>query len=253
MNPQKIKMEDSARNRENMGICHLVNGCLFAFGENCRIRRESEMMIRNEKPDDYRVVEEMIKKTFWNLSVPGCKEHYFAHLVRNSEDFIPELDFVLEEDGKIIGHILYAKAKLVAADGTEKEILSFGPFTIHPDYQRKGYGRKFLEHSLEEARKLGFDTIVIWGNPENYACYGFKNCKRYHVCIDEDVYPVALMVKVLDEDALEGKTWKYVESPAPEMDESGFEEFDRSFEQMEEGYQYTQELFYIYSRSNVLR
>ena len=96
MNPQKIKMEDSARNRENMGICHLVNGCLFAFGENCRIRRESEMMIRNEKPDDYRVVEEMIKKTFWNLSVPGCKEHYFAHLVRNSEDFIPELDFVLE-------------------------------------------------------------------------------------------------------------------------------------------------------------
>ena len=55
----------------------------------------------------------------------------------------------------------------------------------------------------------------------------------------------------LDEDALEGKMWKYVESPAHEMDESGFEEFDSSFEQMEEGYKYTQELFYIYSRSNV--
>lgn len=163
------------------------------------------MIIRNEKTDDYRVVEEMIKETFWNLSVPGCNEHYFAHLVRNSEDFIPELDFVLEEDGKIIGSIIYVKAKLVAMDGTEKEILSFGPFTIHPDYQRKGYGRKLLEHSLEAARKLGFDTIAIWGNPENYACYGFKNCKRYNVCIDKDVYPVALMVKVLDEDALEGK------------------------------------------------
>ena len=196
------------------------------------------MIIRNEKTDDYRVVEEMIKKTFWNLSVPGCNEHYFAHLVRNIEDFIPELDFVLEEDGKIIGHIIYVKAKLVAMDGTEKEILSFGPFTIQPDYQRKGYGRKLLEHSLEAARKLGFE---------------FKNCKRYNVCIDEDVYPVALMVKVLDEDALDGKMWKYVESPAHEMDESGFDEFDSSFEQMEEGYKYTQELFYIYSRSNVLR
>ena len=138
-------------------------------------------------------------------------------------------------------------------DGTEKEILSFGPFTIQPDYQRKGYGRKLLEHSLEAARKLGFDTIAIWGNPENYACYGFKNCKRYNVCIDEDVYPVALMVKVLDEDALDGKMWKYVESFAHEMDESGFDEFDSSFEQMEVGYKYTQELFYIYSRSNVLR
>lgn len=71
--------------------------------------------------------------------------------------------------------------------------------------------------------------------------------------VDEDVYTVALMVKVLDEDALDGKMWKYVESPAHEMDESGFDEFDSSFEQMEEGYKYTQELFYIYSRSNVLR
>lgn len=47
------------------------------------------MLIRNEKPEDYRTVEEMIKKAFWNLSVPGCNEHYFAHQVRKSEDYIP--------------------------------------------------------------------------------------------------------------------------------------------------------------------
>ena len=211
------------------------------------------MIIRNEKQDDYRAVEEMIKKTFWNLSVPGCNEHYFAHQVRKSEDYIPELDFVIEEDGKIIGHIIYVKAKLIANDGTQQEILSFGPFTIHPDYQRKGYGRKLLNHSFEVAKKLGYDTIVIWENPENYACYGFKNCKRYNVCLEEDVYPVALMVKVLEEDALSDKTWEYIESSAHQLDESGFEAFDSTFEQMEKGYSYTQELFYIYSRSNVLR
>ncbi len=211
------------------------------------------MIIRNEKKDDYRAVEEMIKKTFWNLSVPGCNEHYFAHQVRKSEDYIPELDFVLEEDGKIIGHIIYVRAKLIANDGTQKEILSFGPFTIHPDYQRKGYGRKLLNHSFEVAKKLGYDTIAIWGNPENYACYGFRNCKRYNVCLEEDVYPVALMVKVLEEDALSDKSWIYIESSAHQLDESGFEAFDSSFEQMEKGYSYTQELFYIYSRSNVLR
>lgn len=211
------------------------------------------MIIRNEKQDDYRTVEEMIKKTFWNLYVPGCTEHYFAHQVRKSEDFIPELDFVLEEDGKIIGHIMYVKAKLVAKDGTQKEILSFGPFTIHPDYQRKGYGRKLLNHSLDVAKKMGYDTVVIWGNPENYACYGFKNCKRYNVCLEENIYPVALMVKVLEENVLLDKSWKYVESPAHQLDESGFEAFDSSFEHMEKGYSYTQELFYIYSRSKVLR
>lgn len=211
------------------------------------------MIIRNERPEDYRAVEEMIKQAFWNLAVPGCNEHYFAHRVRKSEDFIPELDFVLEEDGKIIGHIIYVKAKLVDEEGIEKEILSFGPFTIHPDYQRKGYGRILLMHSFEAAKKLGYDTIAIWGNPENYVCYGFKNCKRYNVCLEKDVYPVALMVKVLAEDALSGKTWKYVESPAHEFDETGFEDFDSTFPQMEKGYKYTQELFYIYSRSNVLR
>lgn len=211
------------------------------------------MVIRNEKPEDYRIVEEMIKEAFWNLSEPGCNEHYFAHQVRKSEDFIPELDFVLEEDGKIIGHIIYVKAKLVADDGTEKEILSFGPFTIHPDYQRRGYGRNLLYRSFEAAEKMGYDTIAIWGNPENYACYGFKNCKRYNVYIEEDAYPVALMVKLLNENALSDKCWKYVESTAHELDENGFEEFDRSFPQMEKGYKYTQELFYIYSRSNVLR
>lgn len=211
------------------------------------------MIIRNEKPEDYRAVEEMIKKAFWNLSVPGCNEHYFAHQVRKSEDYIPELDFVMEEDGQIIGHIIYVKAKLISSDGIEKAILSFGPFTIHPDYQRKGYGRKLLEHSFEAAKQMGYDTIAIFGNPENYACYGFKNCKRYNVCLDDDVYPVALMVKAMDEEALLGKTWKYIESPAHELDESGFEEFDSDFPQMEKGYKYTQELFYIYSRSNVLR
>ena len=152
-----------------------------------------------------------------------------------------------------MGHILYVKAKLLATDGTEKEILSFGPFTIHPDYQRKGYGRKLLNHSLDAAKKMGYDAVAIYGNPENYACYGFRNCKRYNVCIEDNIYPVALMVKELEENALSGKNWKYIESPAHQLDESGFEEYDSTFEQMEKQYSYTQELFYIYSRSNVVR
>jgi len=210
------------------------------------------MLIRNETPNDYRIVEEIIKKTFWNLYVPGCGEHYFAHLVRQSPDFIPELDFVLEEDNKIIGHIMYVKAKLVRDDGTVKDILSFGPFTIAKEYQRKGYGRKLLNHSLEAAKKMGYDTVVIYGNPENYACYGFKNCKRYNICLDKDAYPVSLMVKTFNEEFFDGRLWKYVESPSHNPDMTGFDEFDQTFEQMEKGYSYTQELFYIYSKSKVI-
>ncbi len=74
-----------------------------------------------------------------------------------------------------------------------------------------------------------------------------------HVCLEENIFPVSLMVKALDENALAGKSWKYVESPAHQYEGVGFEEFDSTFEQMGKGYSYTQELFYIYSRSNILR
>lgn len=67
---------------------------------------------------------------------------------------------------------------------------------------------------------MGYDTIAIWGNPENYACYGFKNCRRYNICIEENIFPTALMVKNLDENTLFNKTWKYIESPAHQLDEN---------------------------------
>lgn len=52
--------------------------------------------IRNEKESDYKVVEDITRKAFYNLYVPGCGEHYLVHVMRGHEDFIPELDFVLE-------------------------------------------------------------------------------------------------------------------------------------------------------------
>ena len=117
--------------------------------------------IRNETPADYQIVEEITRRAFYNLYVPGCAEHYLVHIMRGHEDFIPELDFVIEEDEKIIGNIMYTKARLVDETGAEKEILTFGPVSIQPEYQRKGYGKKLMEYSFLRAVQLGYDAIVI--------------------------------------------------------------------------------------------
>jgi len=53
------------------------------------------MIIRNEKEGDRRIVEEMTKRAFWNLHVPGCNEHYLVHKMRSHADFVHDLDFVL--------------------------------------------------------------------------------------------------------------------------------------------------------------
>ena len=109
------------------------------------------LIIRNEVENDYREVEELPREAFWNLHMPGCSEHYLIHVLRQHEDYIPELDFVAVMDGKIVGHIIYSKAKLVDEKGNEKKILTFGPLSVWPTYQRKGIGKALMNHSLAMA------------------------------------------------------------------------------------------------------
>lgn len=209
------------------------------------------LTIENERPEDFRIVEELIKRAFWNVNAPGCSEHYLAHHLRTQKDFLPELDFVMKLDGKIIANIMYVKSKLIDENGGEKIVLTFGPLGVLPEYQRQGYGKRLLEHSLEKAKAFGYEAVAIFGNPENYVTSGFKSCKKYNVAISEGVYPVPLLVKELHEGALAGKSWIYKESAAYEFSEKAAEEFDKEFPQYPKEYRPSQELFYIYSNSKM--
>lgn len=205
--------------------------------------------IRREEPADYQRVEDITRKAFWNLYVPGCDEHYLVHVMRSHEDFIPELALVIELDDQIIGNIMYTKATLIDETGGEKEILTFGPVCVLPEHQRKGYGKLLMEHSFAQAIALGYDVIVIFGNPDNYVGRGFKSCKRYNVCMENGVFPSAMLVKELKPDALDGRQWIYRESPVMAIDEQAAARFDDSLETMQKEVLPYQEVFYIHSRS----
>lgn len=209
-------------------------------------------IIREEQRKDWREVEELTRKAFWNLNVPGCNEHYLVHIMRNHPDFIPELDIVLEKDNKIIGNIMYTKNRLVDETGYEKQIVTFGPVSILPEYQRRGYGKALLEHSFAIAKDMAYDIIVIYGNPDNYVSRGFKSCKKYNVCIKNDIYPAAMLVKELSEGCLDGRRWYYKESSVFDMDEKAAEQFDSHFEKMEKQFRTSQEVFYIHSHSRIV-
>ena len=205
--------------------------------------------IRNEEATDCEKVEEITRKAFWNLYIPGCVEHYLVHVMRSHKDFLPELDFVIEVDNQIIGNIMYTKTKLIDESGEEKNILTFGPVCILPEYQRKGYGKKLMEYSFEQAVTLGYDMIVIFGNPGNYVSRGFKSCKKYNVCLENGTYPAAMMVKELKPDVLDGRKWIYYQSPVFEINEQEAGRFDEGLGGLEKKYRPSQEEFYIYSHS----
>lgn len=172
-----------------------------------------------------------------------------VHIMREHEDFIPELDLVLELDGKVIGNIMYTKATLTDETGATKDILTFGPVCILPPYQRKGYGKMLMEHSFEKAVRLGYDVIVIFGSPGNYVSRGFRSCKKYHVYIENERYPAAMMVKELIPHVLDGHKWRYQDSPVMAVSEEEAARYDDTLEPMEKKHLPSQEEFYIISHS----
>ena len=139
------------------------------------------MNIRLEQPKEYREVENLTREAFWNVYRPGCTEHFVLNQYRTNPDFIPELDFVMEEDGRIIGHVMFSKAEIIIDDGTHFPSWTFGPISIHPDYKRKGYGLRLLSYALGEAKKMGVGLIQMEGNIDFYRHAGFDLASKMKI------------------------------------------------------------------------
>ena len=215
-----------------------------------------DWIIRLETQQDHRAVEELTRNAFWNVYKPGADEHYFVYRMRMHPDFIPELAFVLEKDGRIIGNIMYTKAWLEDETGKRKEILSFGPMCVAPEYQRQKWGKELIAHSFNAARQLGYDVNINFGNPGNYVSRGFVSCKKKDVSfVVPGNYPTALLVCELIPGVLAGKKWMYIPSTAADCceDTAAVEAFDATFPPKEKKWMPSQEEFYIYSHSSVVR
>ncbi len=207
--------------------------------------------IRNEEPGDYETVENITRDAFYNLYIPGCVEHYLVHKMREHEDFIRELDFVLELNNKVIGYIMYTKATLTDEAGNVKNILTFGPLCIEKEYQRRGYGKLLIQHSAEKAVSMGYDVIVIFGMPSNYVSSGFVSCKRHNVCVEGDKFPSAMLIKELKPGALDGRRWYYKDSPVMAVLPENADAYDDTLTPKERKQTPAQEEFYIMSHSFV--
>ena len=194
------------------------------------------IIIRNEKESDYRTVENLTREAFWNVYRPGCTEHYVLHCYRSAAGFIPELDFVMEKDGEIIGHIMYAKSEILSDDGVHIPIMTFGPISIAPNYKRKGYGKQLLDYSMEKAKELGAKALAITGNIDFYGKSGFvvastKNI-RYADAEPSDTVVPYFLIKELEEgflDTISGTYHDPEEYFVAEKNPEAFEKFDADF------------------------
>ena len=185
--------------------------------------------IRLETKNDYREVEALTREAFWNVYRPGCLEHFVLHKFRERADFIRQLSFVMEQNGKIIGHIMYAHSTILCDDGRKIPIMTFGPFSILPEKQGKGYGTALLCYSIEKAKELGAKALAITGNIAFYSKSGFVMGKTKNILYADDPAAEYFLVKELDENFFSGISGTYNDPDGYFVDEVEAEAFDKNF------------------------
>ncbi|MBP0973928.1 MAG: N-acetyltransferase [Oscillospiraceae bacterium] len=188
--------------------------------------------IRLETNADHREVENLIREAFWNVYRPGCSEHYVIHVLRDDPAFVKELDFVMEQDGRIIGQNLFMKTYIQADDGRQIDVLTMGPICITPELKRRGYGKIILDYSLEKAAEMGFGAVLFEGNIDFYGKSGFdyagKFGIRYHD-LPEDADASFFLCKELIPGYLDDVTGIYYTPQGYYVDDADVESFDKSF------------------------
>jgi predicted N-acetyltransferase YhbS len=185
-----------------------------------------------EQQEDRRAVETLIRDSFWNVYRPGCSEHYVIHVLRSDPAFVPELDFVMEKDGALIGQNMFMRTVIEADDGRTVPVLTMGPICIAPAFKRKGFGKRLLDHSLAQAASLGFGAVLFEGNIAFYGKSGFDYAARFGIRyhdLPEDADASFFLCKELMPGYLDGVTGVYQTPRGYYVDDADVEAFDRDF------------------------
>lgn len=193
-----------------------------------------ELRLENEK--DYFEVENLTREAFWNVYRPGCNEHLVLNKVRQSDSFIKDLDYVLIEDGKIVGNIVYTKMFAGSERKMSDEVIAFGPISVHPDFQRKGLGKKMIDYTLDKAKNLGYKAVLITGDNRYYNPLGFASAGRYHVYLpgtSKDDEAAFFMARELEEGYLVNNGGIYDFDTCFHVSEEELEVFERKFPEKE--------------------
>ncbi len=172
------------------------------------------MLIRQETAADTDTVYDVVKKAFENAVHTNHDEQNLVRRLRKSDTFIPELSLVAEENGKIVGHILFTKLKV-----GETVQLSLAPLSVLPEYRNRGIGGQLIHAGHSRAKAMGYDYVILIGHADYYPRFGYFPAARIGVTVPFDVPEENLMAF-----SLQGKNMPL--NGVPEYAKAFFEEGD---------------------------
>ena len=187
------------------------------------------LIIRPEKPEDYKATEVMAMRSFWNKYWPGCTEHFLIRIIRESDDYLPEISRIAELDDRIVGAVYYTRAWLIDGDARQ-EIATFGPLAVEPTLEGNNIGGALMRETIRLAKEAGVAAIALMGEPNYYPRFGFKRGAEVGITDAEGNTFDALMCLPLCDDlsVIKGKLIESADFAKLE-DEKRLEEINKEF------------------------
>ena len=153
--------------------------------------------IRNEEKDDDAIISEVTIAAFETMEISNHTEQFIVEVLRSAKALT--ISLVAEIDGQVVGHIAFSPVTM--SDGT-KDWYGLGPVSVHPNFQRKGYGKALIREGLSRLKDLNAKGCCLVGHPEYYPQFGFENTEGL---IYEGVPPEAFFVLSFDKQIPQGK------------------------------------------------
>ncbi|WP_195269744.1 N-acetyltransferase [Eubacterium sp. 1001713B170207_170306_E7] len=164
------------------------------------------MKIRQAVPDDHPLIYDLIETAFATARVADGTEQDFAEKLWNSDAYIPELDLVAEEDGNLVGHVMFTKTIVEQENGCFEALL-LAPVSVLRSFRDQGIGASMIRAGQEKARNMGYKAVFLLGDPAYYRRFGFGPTFLYNIRCSLDLpedHQENIMVCELLSGALEG-------------------------------------------------
>ena len=188
-----------------------------------------EISFRQTREKEWKETENLTREAFWDVYKPGCDEHLVLHLIRKRNCYIEALDLVAVDGEKIIGHIICTRAKVIDSMNNEHHVLCAGPFSIMKKYQGKGHGARLMEYCIAKAKELAHDAMILFGNPDYYHRFGFRNAAEFGITTKEGLNFDPFMALGLLNASLSGITGKFYEDESFSVDGAELEDFEKQY------------------------
>lgn len=167
-------------------------------------------MARKIKPVSAHYVQaslDLIENVFtaWRDPQEGRTVRALTEEIRSGEYYVPELELVMtDEADRVIGYVMFSRFHLEGKYGDR--LLLLAPVAVRTDLQRQHISKELIEYGFRRAEELGFEAVIVEGDPRNYNPRGFETSSRRGIVAGPGIdlpSEDCLMVKELFPGALE--------------------------------------------------